>query len=45
MNIFKLEVNDYFAIKIFNVIIAAHTALIIITVRSPLSLQSENARH
>lgn len=45
MNIFKLEVNDDFAIKIFNVIIAAHTALNIISVTSPLSLQSDNVRH
>lgn len=45
MNIFKLEVNDDFAIKMFNVIIAAHTALNIISVTSPLSLQSDNVRH
>lgn len=44
MNIFKLEVNDDFAIKIFNMTIAAHTAFDI-TVTSPLSLQSENVRH
>lgn len=38
MNIFKLEVNDDFAIKMFNVIIAAHTALNIISVTSPYGI-------